>query len=365
MTTTQTELSAATQSYLSFLNGQIDGNTMSKQVMPTVAMICRSVASKNRIALHRSGLQVANDLAQDVMIHLITDSMRLFDRTKPLEPFISQIASRRIRKSYTEAAVFCAPVMPEEQDEMKSDIFHEEKNDEDDLLSQVDMDQAISKIRKVMIAKQLKATRLTAPAVLNVDDDPANVFRVDMESPAAAALIEYNDNPAPNELTPVRQHMVKAGEDGPSPQYTLDTDQKELLDLLNRMHYTQTAFAARLGLHKPTLASYLYGRAGVPPHILLAARDLLNDKPRIDLIEYYESTSMTKIMEDWLTQLGFSTSLDPENILNLSEFLELNKVTVDRWANLSMRPKFQQFLAYHQKVAKVAKLTKPKKPAKK
>ncbi len=361
---TEFYLSEATKLFGRFQRDEIDANTMSKTLRPVVHQICRNVASKfARRGIQGSVENLADDVTQDVMFHLLTDSKRLFSSNRPIEPFILQIARRKVYNEYLDVAtVLIDQTSSQLNDELDHDAFHDSDTEyKFDFEGEVDRQHAREKIRQVMLQSRNEKPendKMIVDDVLHADGPP---LKVDMRFKIEDAS-EIRAQPTP----PIVRKSRRSPETGQviKPQYKLNSDQERLAKIMTMLYYTQEQFASRLGIAKPTLASYLYGRTdSVPEHVMQAAEMALSDTGRLEAIEVFQSRTMPEIMAGWLSQLGRDIKLSKENMKFLCEILDLNMITLERWANLGVRPKPGKFLEYEDAVKARCKRTKRTKTA--
>lgn len=330
--------------YALFQADQVSSNDMAKRLAPMVKRVCRAVAQKYaRRSQEYSAENLTDDLFQEVMLNLITDTKRLYSPTKPLEPLLYQIARRKAGKRYLDTNT--VPLdMSNDTDEADHNVFTAENGEYNhDLVDVVDREHAKERIRRVMLKIANEAKKMpTNDAPLRLNDAP---YRVDMS-------LKIDHAPAPLKKEAKRAEK-KA--DGRKPLYVLSTDQVELTNIMDSLAYLQGEFASLLGIQKPTLASYLYGRtAAVPIPVMERARVQLNDKKRLDRIARYHSESMHLIVSEWMTKLGHELDYSKQGLTPLSELLGVHLVSLERWISGTIRPKVNVFLKHDIAVDKAA-----------
>lgn len=341
-------LSEATKLFGRFQKDEVDANTMSYTLRPVVHQICRLVASKYaRRGIQGSADNLTDDLTQDVMFHLLTDSKRLFSSERPIEPFIQQIARRKVYNEYMDLnTVYFDSNDTQIQDELDHDAYHDTDTEYHfDFEGEVDREHARERIRQVMLESKKEHSEqhtMTPDDVLHADGPP---LKVDMRY----KITDVTDvRPAAPKAPVRRSRRSPATGEIIKPQYKLNADQQRLTHIMAKLHFTQEQYALRLGIAKPTLASYLYGRTdSVPEHVMESAELLLSDTDRLEAIKSFEIRSMPEIMTEWLSALGRKdVILSKDNLKFLADILSLNVISLERWSTSGIRPKAVKFLEY-------------------
>lgn len=129
------------------------------------------------------------------------------------------------------------------------------------------------------------------------------------------------------------------------PQYTLSDNQQELRSILEILSLDSEEAAAILGIKKPTLASYLYGKTTDVPHdIMNASRNLLTNVKLIRERDAYES-DMKTLLAEWCRQIGVSDM----NLDALADYLGVHLVTLQRWRQ-GRKPSSASFRRHYRKI---------------
>lgn len=143
----------------------------------------------------------------------------------------------------------------------------------------------------------------------------------------------------------------KASSKGPGtgiqgdPQYTLSDNQQELREILEILVLDSEEAATILGIKKPTLASYLYGKTtDVPGDIMSASRNLLSNVGLIRERDAYES-DMKTLLADWCRHIGVSDM----NLDALADYLGVHLVTLQRWRQ-GRKPSSASFRKHYRKI---------------
>lgn len=330
--------------YALFQSGEVSSNEMAKRLTPMVKRVCRSVAQKFARRSQEFAVEnLADDLYQEVMLNLITDTKRLYTPNKPIEPLLYQIARRKSGKSYVDIHTVAID-MSEDMDEVTEHSILANNNEEynPDLVDVVDREHAKERIRRVMLKIASEAKDKPMNNALQLNTKP---FTVDMSLKIEHASVPLGTH----------QSRPKQRPNGKQPQYILSADQVELTKIMDSLAYLQGEFASLLGLQKPTLASYLYGRtASVPVPVMDRARVQLNDKVRLGRIARYHANTMHMIVTDWMKQLGNEVDYSKQGLLPMAEFLGIHLVSLERWISGTIRPKVNVFLKHDMAVEREA-----------
>jgi DNA-binding Xre family transcriptional regulator len=131
-----------------------------------------------------------------------------------------------------------------------------------------------------------------------------------------------------------------------SPQYKLSPDQENLRDILDMLKLETAEAANLLGIKRPTLSSYLYGKTtGVPFDILESARALLSNVFLIRERDAYMQ-EMRKTIHEWCHVIGVSD----QNLRALSKYLGVHLITLQRWYQGETKPSISSFKRHYRKV---------------
>lgn len=342
--------------YAQYQRGEITANAMSAVLHPTVLRIAKSVAAQYA---HRhiqdSALNMAQDVTQDVMCHLLTDVRRNFEAGMPVEPFVAQIVRRKILKQYLDVSTTVLSRYAPNAENLDHDSFHDSDPEyHHDFEADVDRQHARERIQSVMLEIKMRKEKTTqqSDATATTKLDAGHVLHaLHADGPPVTVDMSFavDTDAGQAEIKPPRRIRRSQFTGEPiKPQYTMTREQLRLAEIMNQLHYTQDEFAIKLGLLKPTLASYLYGRTdSVPEHVMSNAELCLTvDKSRLAVIQRFQSSDMGAIILDWLLLLGLQPELSRANLKYLAKVLEVNVVTLERWLS-SIRPKPNKYLAYH------------------
>ena len=114
----------------------------------------------------------------------------------------------------------------------------------------------------------------------------------------------------------------------------LSQDQKELLNIRNKLGLSQHVFAEKIEISTPRLVSYESGRtSGVPERIMKEARTLLKNGGRVKG-DRYAHMDMPEIIAEWAKDLN----VDYDDDIKLSNFIGASAEAILRWKNSESRP---------------------------
>lgn len=120
----------------------------------------------------------------------------------------------------------------------------------------------------------------------------------------------------------------------------LSSAQRRFIDIRNKLCLTQKEFCEKLNIGKPRVASYEYGRAEPPEHILTKAEQLLASEwgqARIahsTMLKLRFSQDMPTLLRKWANHLGVSF----DDSYSLSARLGVTQTTIARWKADKARP---------------------------
>jgi hypothetical protein len=223
---------------------------------------------------------------------------------------------------------------------------------------------------------QDKSTQVLEVLLARISDYPAHrVAQVEPPAdakPEAARLTPIAIPPTPRDrrgeepvtlATPLRiyfdLHNVEVIERGRMPHKPPKekkeplgpTDEnRELKAIQEQMHLPVVKFGRLLGLKKPIIIGYLYGRLSVPDNVLDEARLLrLNQDSAIRELRWrFESQPMDRIIDGWMELPGLQTAGRAKVPLDakLAELLGVSRVTVWRWRRQVVCPELSDIDAF-------------------
>jgi len=122
----------------------------------------------------------------------------------------------------------------------------------------------------------------------------------------------------------------------------LSKEQKELVDIKNRLGLRYQDFAIMLDIGLPRLSSYIYGRtASVPQDVMKTARQLLVKNGRMSKkIHENFSRPMSDILNEWAQKLGTRSDT------HLASLLGVVNMTINRWKKNETRPDLSALKRY-------------------
>lgn len=126
-------------------------------------------------------------------------------------------------------------------------------------------------------------------------------------------------------------------------------DHDELKRIQKRLELNREAFAARLGIGKSRLASYLYRAVlTVPEDVMVRARELeQGEAETVDELRELYARPMTEILLEWQKRYGLPT--DEQDIACV---LDVTVTTIRRWYKGTIRPGIDSIRKYERKARK-------------
>lgn len=130
-------------------------------------------------------------------------------------------------------------------------------------------------------------------------------------------------------------------------------DHDELKRIQTRLGLNREAFAARLGIGKSRLASYLYHAVlSVPADVVARARELeQGEAEQVDEMRELYARPMTEILQEWRNRYGL-----PSDEQGMARVLGVTVTTIRRWYKAAIRPGIDSIREYERK----ARAAKPK-----
>lgn len=321
----------AKEAFLAFKEQRIDENQFAKSIFPTLKRIARIVA-------FRQGVD-PDDLTSELWLLTRTKLVDSFDPTQPnsnsgIEPFLMGCAKligspNGVRNLRSPPEEICA-----------TDLYQNECEDGSDSCSgQALIESEVDPYAESALAEKYRQCKLdeillrlssvkcdnekNGLGYIQVDEVPNNM------KTSAVAGVRIVTQQFPEKI----QHIDLPKRPAKNTS-NLSADQAELVKIRHQLGYSQDLFAKALNIGVPCLASYEYGRtAGVPAHVMAAARGLLQELGCNDAKEF-ENIPMSKILDRWATQLSIPYSDDNA----LSKALTVSKATISRWKNNKTRP---------------------------
>lgn len=300
--------------YHDYQKGKVNDRVMHKAFQTLVAKIAYHVSHKfqdRRIPERTQALQ--EDISQEIWMLLITKVKVGYDIEK--STIAKYLYASTFNKTVDSRDLNIAFLFDEHDPsaELTEESLYQPYHP--DFEADADRDRAFSKIRNALALR----------AKLGIPKD------------------QFGDEPKP--VKPKSSRGPGTGVHG-SPQYTLTQDQEDLREILNILKLETDEAARLLGIKRPTLSSYLYGKtSGVPLDILDAAHNLLGDVTLIRERDAYVQ-DMKKTIKDWCLAIGVSEM----NLEALSNYLGVHLVTLQRWQQGETRPSISSFKRHYRRI---------------
>ncbi len=132
-------------------------------------------------------------------------------------------------------------------------------------------------------------------------------------------------------------------------------EQRELLEIRDKMGLSQASFAAAIGISRDKLVNIENGRIlNIEDEIMEPARELVEDPERLNAVERLKTADMNDLVNEWWGKLGLPLD-DPESDKEGADLIGVHANSVYRWRKGMARPDPETLMRFDRLVDRLSR----------
>lgn len=318
--------------YMRYQAGDLSDQEMLRALQPMITRLSGAVASHMKSKFPNSSFQeIKQECLQDMSIALITNVKRIFnvDHGKLSTYLYSAFRNNALHYLSPVGTTSFEPDQ-ERSDDDERDFYPTSYTP--DYADEADRERALKKMSEAVARRKMQAK--------SKQPDEDHAMKPEPMTQPGPLLIDLENTFVVTKTN--IEEVMKATE----ARTELADSHMELKSAIEYLMLEHREAAFLLGLKKPTLSSYLYGKTSSVPEIVLeGVRELMKNQQLLDERNAFLNHTMEETINKWCEDVG----IEKGNIQRLAEYLEIHVITIERWLS-GMRPSMSGFRKHYRRV---------------